>query len=175
VAFKRAGAAIYGECKSGFAGAFVGDVHVDGNISANDCSLTGADCAEHFASAETAPIEAGTVMVLGEVGSLQKSSRAYDKRVAGIVSGAGEYKPGVILGRTADKNTNLIALSGRVFCRVDAEYGAIEVGDLLTTSDTPGYAMKATDPNRAFGTVLGKAMGSLEKGRGLVPVLVGLL
>jgi hypothetical protein len=63
---------------------------------------------------------------------------------------------------------------GKVFCKIDARYAPIEAGDLLTTSDTPGHAMKATDPMKAFGTVVGKALGSLENGTGLVPVLVAL-
>lgn len=174
------GAAIYGESKSGYAGHFAGKVQIDanlyviGNVSAHDVELTGQDCAEHFESVEAEPIEPGTVMVLGEAGSLQESDRPYDKRVAGIVSGAGSYKPGVILGRPAERS-NLIALSGKVLCRVDADYGAIEVGDLLTTSKTPGHAMRAADAGKAFGAVLGKAMGPLPSGRGLIPVLVGLL
>jgi hypothetical protein len=61
-----------------------------------------------------------------------------------------------------------------VYCLVDAEYGAIEPGDLLTTSDTPGYAMRVDDSARASGATIGKAMGRLDGGRGLVLVLVGL-
>jgi hypothetical protein len=57
---------------------------------------------------------------------------------------------------------------------VDGGYGAIEVGDLLTTSPTPGHAMKATDPSRAFGAVLGKALKPWAAGRGLIPILVAL-
>ena len=63
---------------------------------------------------------------------------------------------------------------GKVYCKVDAEYAAIEVGDLLTTSPTPGHAMKATDPAKAFGTVIGKALRSLDAGTGLIPILVTL-
>jgi hypothetical protein len=63
---------------------------------------------------------------------------------------------------------------GKVFCKVDASYAPIVVGDLLTTSPTGGYAMKAVDPLRAFGTVIGKALRPLQKGRGLIPILVAL-
>jgi len=48
------------------------------------------------------------------------------------------------------------------------------VGDLLTTSPTPGHAMRADDPGRAFGAVLGKALRPLADGQGLVPILVAL-
>jgi len=61
-----------------------------------------------------------------------------------------------------------------VFCKVDASYSPIDRGDLLTTSETPGHAMKAADPRLAFGAILGKALRPLVAGRGLIPVLVAL-
>jgi hypothetical protein len=67
-----------------------------------------------------------------------------------------------------------IALVGKVFCKVDATYGSIEVGDLLTSSATYGHAMKASDVTRAFGSVLGKAMSPLGNGLGLIPILISL-
>jgi hypothetical protein len=57
---------------------------------------------------------------------------------------------------------------------VDAQYSSIDVGDLLTTSPTPGHAMKASDPLRAFGAVIGKALRPLGSGRGLIPILIAL-
>jgi hypothetical protein len=67
-----------------------------------------------------------------------------------------------------------VAVVGKVYCKVDAQYAPIEVGDLLTTSPTPGHAMKADDPLRAFGAVIGKALRGLQSGQGLVPILVAL-
>jgi hypothetical protein len=67
-----------------------------------------------------------------------------------------------------------VALTGRVYCWADASNGPIAPGDLLTTSDTPGHAMKVTDYERAQGAVLGKAMSTLDEGQGLVLVLVTL-
>jgi hypothetical protein len=67
-----------------------------------------------------------------------------------------------------------VALTGRVWCFCDASYGAIAPGDRLTTSATPGHAMKAADPDRAGGAVLGKAMSELKAGKGLVLVLVSM-
>ena len=63
---------------------------------------------------------------------------------------------------------------GKVFCKVDAQFGAIEVGDLLTTSPTPGHAMKTSDPFKAFGAVIGKALRPFTAGRGLIPILIAL-
>ena len=85
-------------------------------------------------------------MVLDDRGALVPCLGAYDKRVAGVVSGAGDFKPGIVLDkREADGLRQPIALLGKVFCKTDAAFGAIEVGDLLTTSPTPGHAMKAAD------------------------------
>lgn len=114
-------------------------------------------------------------MVLGNEGALFESQQAYDKRVAGVISGAGDYKPGIVLDkRQASGNRQPIALLGKVFCKVDAQFGAIEVGDLLTTSPTPGHAMKTSDPLKAFGAVIGKALRPLTEGQGLIPILIAL-
>ena len=67
-----------------------------------------------------------------------------------------------------------VALTGRVYVWVDASYGAVQPGDLLTTSDTPGHAMVVADHEQAQGAILGKAMTALPEGRGLVLVLVSL-
>jgi hypothetical protein len=147
---------------------------VNGNIVTNgDISLTNADCAEDFTiSGEDEP---GTVMVLGDQDTLKPSEYAYDKRVAGVISGAGDYKPGIVLDKQPNqRKRSAISLLGKVFCKVDARYGSITVGDLLTTSNTPGHAMKATDPFKAFGSVIGKALRPLREGQGLIPILIAL-
>jgi hypothetical protein len=95
--------------------------------------------------------------------------------VAGVISGAGDYRPGIILDKqTSSGLRKPIALLGKVYCKADATDHPIEIGDLLTTSDTLGHAMKATDPHRAFGCVLGKALRPLRHGKGLIPILVAL-
>jgi hypothetical protein len=148
----------------------------DGNVKVTgDILLTNADCAEDFDIHAAEQIEPGTVMVLGEEGKLEQSQKAYDKRVAGVVSGAGDYKPGIVLDKQQSSGTRKpIALLGKVYCKVDAQYGAIGVGDLLTTAPTPGYAMKADDPLKAFGAVIGKALRPLAEGQGLIPILIAL-
>ena len=114
-------------------------------------------------------------MVLGEEGALYPSQHAYDKRVAGVVSGAGDYKPGIVLDKQeSDLHRQPIALLGKVFCKVDAQYGAVEIGDLLTSSPTPGHAMKVDDPLMALGAMLGKALRPLAEGQGLIPILIAL-
>jgi hypothetical protein len=158
------------------AGFFEGDVSVTGKITVQgDIVLTNADCAEDFDIFGPDPVEPGTVMVLGSEGSLSASHRAYDKRVAGVISGAGDYRPGIVLDQRETKNNRQpIALLGKVFCKVDAQFGAIEIGDLLTTSPTPGHAMKTSNPFEAFGAVIGKALKPLSSGQGLIPILITL-
>jgi hypothetical protein len=148
----------------------IGDLMVKGDVI-----LLGADCAEEFDLQGAGEVEPGTEMVLDEMGTLEPSRQLYDKKVAGVVSGAGEYRAGMILDRrdTSHKRAAL-ALVGKVFCKVDAQYAPVEVGDLLTTSPTLGHAMKATDPLRAFGSVIGKALRPLKSGQDLVPILVTL-
>jgi hypothetical protein len=163
------GIAIYG--KGGrLAALFDGDVEVTGDI--RFLSHHG-DCAEDFDLAEAA--DPGTVMVLGEAGALRQSHQAYDKRVAGVISGAGSYKPALVLDKQESQTSRVpIGLVGKVYCKVDAQAGPIEIGDLLTTSSTPGHAMKASDPLKAFGSVIGKALEGLREGRGLIPILIAL-
>jgi hypothetical protein len=146
-------------------------IHLDGKTG--DIILANADCAEEFELVEDAL--PGTVMSIGDHGRLVPCADPYDRRVAGIISGAGGSRPGIVLGRTANGGKRRpIALAGRVGCRVDARESPIEIGDLLTTSAEPGHAMRATDPARAFGAVIGKALRRLDKGRGVIPVLVAL-
>lgn len=151
-------------------------LEVNGNIVTNgDIRLTNADCAEEFDICDTEQIEPGTVMVLGEKGKLEQTQKAYDKRVAGVVSGAGDYKPGIVLDKQEFSTSRKpIALLGKAFCKVDAGHGAIEIGDLLTSSPTLGHAMKASDPLKAFGAVIGKALRPLTEGQGLIPILIAL-
>jgi hypothetical protein len=155
---------------NGVAGTFEGDVVVTGDIK-----LINADCAEDFDIVCIEQVEPGTVMVIDSEGALKQSDRPYDKRVAGVISGAGNYKPALILDKQESSNNRMpIALMGKVYCKVDASYGAIEVGDLLTTSPTVGQAMKVSDPLKAFGSVVGKALRPLEEGQGLIPILIAL-
>ena len=148
-------------------------IHLDGQ--SGDIVLQNADCAEDFDVADGEALEPGTVVALDEEARLRASSGAYDTRVVGIVAGAGGLRPGIILGRRGSGSARLpVALMGRVYCKADAADGAIAAGDLLTTAGTPGHVMKATDPLRAFGAVVGKALGGLDRGTGLIQVLVAL-
>jgi hypothetical protein len=149
---------------------------VNGTARVKVLEITGADLAEKFPTTET--LEPGTVVEIDpdNPGHLRKARGAYNKRVAGVVAGANGLSKGIILGNLEGSEDHTpIAMSGRVWVHADATHEAIELGDLLTTSDLPGHAMKASDPSRAHGTVIGKAMTRLEKGKtGMVLVLVNL-
>ena len=141
---------------------------------AGDLRLTGGDCAEEFEIAEGDPTGPGTVLVLSDEGRMRACGSAYDRKVAGVLSGAGGLSPSLTLSGEGGVNRSPVALNGKVYCKVDATFGAISVGDLLTTSPTSGHAMLATDPTRAFGAVIGKALRGMDAGRGLIPILVAL-
>jgi hypothetical protein len=143
--------------------------------------LGGADLAEPFvvAAARDAQAEPGTVVVIDAArpGDMKVSEQAYDTRVAGVISGANDLSPGMIMqaqGAGYTEGDHPVALTGRVWTKVDASFGIVKPGDLLTTSPTPGHAMRADDAARRPGAVIGKAMTSLQGGRGLVLVLVSL-
>jgi len=159
----------------GVAGGFEGNVFIKGELHVTgDIKLLNADIAEDF-TINDATAEPGSVMIFDNEGSLKECKGAYDKKVAGVISGAGNYKPGMILDKQSTAGKRMpVALLGKVYCKADAGFGAIEVGDMLTTSATSGHAMVANDASKAFGTVIGKALKGLTTGRGLIPILVNL-
>jgi len=153
---------------------------VAGRTKTQELEITGgSDLSENFDISESsARMKPGMVLSIDPVhaGKLVITREAYDRKVAGIVSGAGSIRPGLLMGQ---KGTNAdgafpVAISGRVYCLADATYGSIQPGDLLTTSSTPGHAMKVTNYQEAQGAILGKAMSSLDKGKGLVLVLISM-
>ncbi len=136
----------------------------------------GSDLAEPFSMSED-HILPGSVVVIDsrQPGRLKLSTQACDKCVAGVVSGANGIHPGISMQQDGlQAGGQNIALSGRVYVLADASTGPIEPGDMLTTSDIPGHAMKASDLAKAHGAIIGKAMSSLQSGQGYVLVLVTL-
>jgi len=150
-----------------------------GNVVVSVLEITGgSDLAEPFEVAGAESVEAGMVLAIDpeNPGQLRIADKPYDRTVAGIASGANGISPGMTMTQrgTVTEGTLLVALTGRVYVLADASNERIEPGDLLTTSQIPGHAMKVTDYSRARGAILGKAMSSLEQGQGLVLVLVTL-
>ena len=158
-------------------------LHVNGNIKAvlNDISGAapanmrynsgtdeiGYDVAELFETTEE--VEIGDLLVISKTEDmkLQKCRYPYDKGIVGVVSDA----PAILFegsqleiaptpGEFTKGTKPPVALVGRILCKVSTENGAIERGDLLTSSSTPGHAMKATDSGKSFGAIAGKALQS---------------
>jgi hypothetical protein len=166
--------------------------------------------ADAFVNPGEHPLEEGEVVVLADakpalfvgfegkipVPEVERTAKAYDTRVCGIVAEAhGEQvatsrrknAPQELRTFTDEERDDLdttqvgpgqagamVTLGAYASCKVDASYGAIEVGDLLTTSETPGHAMKASDPARATGAIIGKALAPRARGQGTIPVMVFL-
>jgi len=152
---------------------------VAGKVEMNVLQINGgSDLAEPFEVSESENIaEPGTLMIIDEnhPGELKVSIQEYDTRIAGIISGAGGINPGITLQQDGmTKGKTMIAIAGRVYCKADISNGEIKPGDLLTSSNNAGYAMKATNRDRSHGTIIGKAMSGLKTGNGLVLVLVNL-
>jgi hypothetical protein len=153
-----------------------GNVSVAGDITVRgDVLLPDRDIAEQFEVENPSVCSPGTVMAIGDAGALVPCSRRYDKRVVGVISGAGSLRSAITLGASGDPVPRVkIALVGTAYCYVDADLAPIEIGDLITTSDTVGHGMKAADHGSSFGAIIGKALASLSGGQGLVPILLAL-
>ena len=152
-----------------------GTINSSSTITGNNIVAKYQDVAEWVPSSEQ--LAAGTVVVLDatKANQVTSSSTAYDTRVAGVVS----EQPGISLGEKSDGKV-LVATTGRVRVQVDATKSPIHIGDLLVTSDIPGVAMKSEPVNLGGvqfhrpGTLIGKALEPLEKGKGSILVLLSL-
>jgi hypothetical protein len=156
-------------------------LEVTGNASMSDVEVNvltirgGSDLAERFEVSDEA--KPGMVMAIDvdHPGMLCIARGTYNRRVAGILSGANDLGAGMVLADLPGaKHSMPLALSGRVWVYADATSKAIEPGDLLTTADLPGYAMAVTDYTRARGAIIGKAMTGLKQGKGLILIFVTL-
>lgn len=128
----------------------------------------GSDLAEIYSTTDTT-IEAGDVVSLDSSlkAGVKKSDKAYDKNVFGIIS----TSPSLVMGTLDDPGTSpvLVAFSGRVPVKVTTENGPIRFGDLLTSSSTPGVAMRATKA----GQIIGQAMTEFNgEGEGSVMAFI---
>ncbi len=150
-----------------------------GKVFANGGFQTGgADFAESLEPlGQKDTYQPGDVLVIDPSRSraVALAVEAYSTRVAGIYS----TKPGLLATPYTMDDPRLakeipMAVMGIVPCKVSAENGPIERGDLLVTSSTPGHAMKGTDRGRMLGAVVGKALEPLSAGKGVIQVLVTL-
>jgi len=162
-------------------------VRNDGQVQSNAGFTTlGADFAElieadESVSPETESYQPGDVLVISpETGKLRKSNKPYSTLVAGIYSTKAAFLGNQGIADETSARMLPVALVGVVPTKVNAENGAIHPGDLLTTSSTPGYAMRASPvvvrgvKVYRTGTIVGKALEPLKNGKGVIKVLVTL-
>lgn len=134
-----------------------------------------ADFAEMMAlEGDPANYGPGDALVISstQVRAVALSAGPYAKAVIGVYSTAPAFVGGQPVADTDMSGMAPVGVLGIVPTKVSAENGAIEPGDLLVTSSTPGHAMRSDDPPP--GTVLGKALEPLESGAGVILVLVTL-
>jgi hypothetical protein len=125
---------------------------------------------------DRAAYEAGDVLVVSASGSglAERSSAAYSPAAIGVYSAAPAFAGGRSVTGSEDAGGVQVAVLGIVRCKVTAENGPIHPGDLLVTSATPGHAMRGDRQSALPGTILGKALESLETGTGVIQILVTL-
>lgn len=150
----------------------------DGTVQST--AYTGVACGGDFAESvdvtgNPKTFTPGDVLVADpdHPGDFLKSSTPYSTAVLGVYS----TKPGFVGRRMkGPKGPNEVpmAMVGIVPTKVTAMNGPIHVGDLLVTSSIPGYAMKGTNRSRMLGAIIGKALGNLQSGKGVIEVGVTL-
>ena len=162
----------------GYGGALTPMLSID---TAGNVTVTGNLAAKYQDVAEWVPsagdYEPGTVVVLDRerTNHVTISTTSFDTAVAGVIS----PRPGLLLGERGD-GKSAVATTGRVHVKVDASKKPIHIGDLLVTSDRPGYAM-LSEPIEIGGrrmhqpgTIIGKALEPLAQGQGEILVLLSL-
>jgi hypothetical protein len=102
--------------------------------------------------------------------SVVTTKKPYDSAAVGVIS---DGTSAFIINAYAKSDTSKLngkplVLAGRVPVKVTDEGGPIRPGDDLTSSSTPGHAMRATRP----GPTIGKALGSFDGSRGKVLALI---
>jgi hypothetical protein len=161
------GDALYVNGKSVFEGKIfihTKDESETGNFPSNMVELFEIDDAEY--------VMPGDILVVSSSGRsvLSRSRREYDRTAIGVVSG----NPAVIINNSGkEQKVYPVALAGTVLCKIDARKTPVRPGDPIVTSDTPGSGMSGTiDAFDKIGTIIGKALDSLEDGIALVPVFI---
>lgn len=77
-------------------------------------------------------------------------------------------------GVTTEAQVASLMMTEKIYPLTSTSNAPFRPGDLLTTATVPGYATKATNQKKAFGTTIGKANLMLDQGTGKVLVLVSL-
>jgi len=127
-----------------------GDLSASGN-GYFDCVIAGGYFEEKAANDELAEYETGSLVVLGQDGELEISTRRNDRKVFGVTQ-KGSRQP-IVLGAEPVLVT-----------------GKIRVGDFISTSDKPGHGQRMGDT--FHGAVIAQAMESGEGDSFLIKAMI---
>ncbi len=148
---------------------FSGTIHLKSSIDGHEFP---ANIVENFVVDDVEYISPGDLLVISEEGNsvLTRARTPYNRAVIGVVAG----NPVMSIDNTRQEQPVYpLAITGKVFCKVDARQKPVRPGDLIVTSSTPGCGMVGViDSFEKIGTVIGKALDSLEDGIGLIPVFI---
>ncbi len=150
---------------------FNGALHIH-NTTPDGSDPYPSNLVEIFEIDDAEYVQPGDILAVSEGGKsiLSRTRTEYNRSVIGVVSG----NPTIIINANGKKHKVYpVALTGTVLCRIDARQKPLRPGDPIVTSSTPGCGMGGViDSFEKIGTVLGKALDSLEDGIGLVPVFI---
>jgi hypothetical protein len=148
----------------------VGTANITSTLYKGTSIYSNPDIAEKMSSKEK--LDFGDVVSADKNNPLHvvKSKAAYDKAVIGIVS----ESPTMVIGNINGTSGTEIAVVGRVKVKANDNNGNIEIGDLLTTSNEEGYAMKCKDINKCKGAIVGKSLEPLEQQKGKIWILIAM-
>ncbi|MDD4995392.1 MAG: hypothetical protein PHW53_02950 [Patescibacteria group bacterium] len=152
-------------------------LYTSGNVYIGGACTGGGTCDEDVAEYidSYSGVEAGDVVEISSDGRARKSTQAYSTKVIGVIStNPAIIFPGGNEGDDKQANREPLALSGIVPVKVSTENGVIQAGDLLTSSNTPGHAMRCTDKVQCGGAIIGKALESFSGKAGTIKMIVTL-
>lgn len=177
--YSQHGAGVVGESGTGVGGYFIGNIIATGSKAGYVVDIARNDGAEPLRRGDVVVVIGVADPVVGAIPTprVRKADTAASTAVIGVVDQG--YRPAENgVGRFSDDSIDpgdylsIVTLGAFAVINVDATYGAIQPGDLLVSSPTPGHAMRADDPQ--VGTVIGKALEGLEAGTGIIAVMVTL-
>jgi hypothetical protein len=177
--FSQHGVGVVGESASGVGVYVIGNLVATGSKAGYVADIARNDGLEPLQQGDLVIVTGSSEPVLGNipVPLVRQADTDFSRAVIGIVDQA--YAPGeASAGRFSEdliqpgEYLTIVTLGAFQAINVDASYGAIQPGDLLVASSTPGHARREEFP--AVGTVIGKALGELESGTGTIPVMVSL-
>lgn len=150
-----------------------GNAYIGGVCSGGASGTCNEDIAEYIDANYN--VNPGDVVEIDDDGHAIKANQAYSTRVIGVIStNPAIIFPGGNEGDDKDANRQPLALSGIVPVKVSTENGPIHAGDLLTSSDTPGHAMRCSDAIMCTGATIGKALESFDGDTGIIKMIVTL-